>query len=444
MNINSNNKNAAKKITDRDVRIDTHYLLNEFKSNSLKESPMKNDKINMRNFMVWYCQWKGTVSSMYESAQKITKDINKGKMLDNIGNNNNKNFYTNRLNELSDPLFKKSSFENNYRYLLIFSLLIQRLYRSNRNIYNSIYNNNPNINDFIKQLDIFKEAKSLADPFTQLYTNFNSIVNNKANSFSKSLNSTYYYRYLVNLINLNQEKPLTLVDVLDKVQSQFIMMDVMNLPKTLDLTVTKNLKSNNILPSRRGQMYTWISNDGYLVTTCQSTGGGKYVIKTIGQRLTKEDSFNVSKYNRESVNLSSVTIGTIWQKIIGSNRIVDIKCGNDNIRIYKNNKNSLNILRNNELLYSLIYDEKKYKIKSVCAEGANKNSPITIAEYYSSSENKNENIEKNLIILQAKPFEVMMMLTIGYAIEFNLGKLFDDLSSNSDLDNVDCKKYEEL
>jgi len=440
VNIKSNNKNPAKN-TNSDV---IHYLLNEFKSKSLDEKPMKNnDEINNKNFIVWYCQWKNNISSLYEDAKKITKIINDRKMLNNVENRDNNNFYTNRLKELSDPLFNKNIFENNYKYLLIFSLLIQRLSKTNKTIYNSIYNDYQNLNNFIKQINMFNEGKSLANPFTQFYTNFNSIVNNNANSFSKSLNSTYYYRYLVNLINLNKTERLTLSEVL-KIQFQFIMMDVMNLPKTLDLNVTKKLKSNNILPSKKGQMYTWISNDGYLVTTCQSTGRGKYVIKTIGQRLTKEDSFSVSKYNRESVNLSSVTIGTIWEKIIGSNKIVDIKCGNDNIRIYKNNKDSLNILRNDKLLYSLIYDDKKYKIKSVCAEGATKNSPITIAEYYSNSENKNKNIEQNLIILQAKPFEVMMILTIGYAIRFNYGKLFDKLSNESDLKIVDCNEYKKL
>jgi len=446
VNINSNNKNAAKKITDRDVI----HLLNEFKSKSLDEKPMKNNEINNKNFIVWYCQWKNNISSLYEDAKKITKIINDRKMLNNVENRDNNNFYTNRLKELSDPLFNKNIFENNYKYLLIFSLLIQRLSKTNKTIYNSIYNDYQNLNNFIKQINMFNEGKSLANPFTQFYTNFNSIVNNNANSFSKSLDNIYYFRYLVNLIKSNKTERLTLSEVLDKFQSQFIMMDVMNLPKTLDLNVTKKLKSNNILPSRRGQMYTWISNDGYLVTTCQSKGRGKYVIKTIGQRLTKNDSFSISKYNKESVNLSSVTIGTIWEKIIGSNKIVDIKCGNDNIQIYKNKIGSLTISRSPNSLYSseydmycLIYDDKKYKIKSVCAEGATKNSPITIAEYYSSSEN-NKNIEQNLTILQAKPFEVMMILTIGYAIRFNYGKLFDKLSNESDLKIVDCNEYKKL
>lgn len=433
-------------------KMDYKSLIEKFKNDSLEENEDK-------NFIVWYCKWKKYIDILYKNSQKIYKwlDINlKGRRL----NTNDKGYYNMILKDLANPEYKSKGFGNKYSFVLVIGMLVKRLKRKNVGIYNNVlkdvkifYKDAEEIKDnildvdnildaILKQLEFFNFGVELSEPFTQLYTDFNSIVANNKNCFSKALNDTYYYRYLISLVNLKGNSNITLNKLLER-QQNLELVDVMDLGTKIDKNILQKLSPKIIQKifktSVRNKMYVWVSTLGYIVVLGEIQKN-QLVIKTIGHRLMKSDKFTLTEYDKDKINVNVENIGKVYQQILGAKKQINIICDNITINLIKNKQNSLTIRWNNSVFYVLVYDDNKYKLKALCID---KISPPDIAHYFYQNDGKELNL--NLTIFgPVEPFEVMLIFSVGFAIKSNFGRIFNNISSNFQVKTMDCMKYREL
>jgi hypothetical protein len=434
----------------KSTKIDYKTLIQKFKDDSLNI-----DKIGDKNFIIWYCQWKKYINMLYKNSEKIYKWLNinlKGKDIDS----NNKNYYNILLDSLKNEQYKVKIFGNEYSFVLVLGLLIKRLKRKNTNIYDNIlqnakisYQNEEKVKDdslnvdnildaILKQLEFFELANELSEPFAQLYTNFDPIVKNNKNCFSKVLNDIYYYRYLINLVNLKGNSKITLENLLDHKQN-LELIDVMDLGTKIDKKILQKLSPTIVKKlfstTDKGKMFVWISKLGYIVTMGEIQKN-RLIIKTIGHRLLKNDKFTLTQYNKDKIDVVVKNIGQVYQQILGTKKQIDIICDGIIINLRKNKKNSITIMWNNNVFYNLIFENKKYKLKALCID---KISAPDIAQYFYTNEKLNLTIFGPI-----QPFEVMIILAIGFAIKLNMGNIFINISSEVISENIDCEKYVEL
>jgi hypothetical protein len=460
----SSNISSTGDITVKDIEYTYKNLLDNFKQNSFNNDVIK-DKLNQdRNFLIWFCKWNNMINHLYKIGTVIVDHIipfiktNLNK--NSVQSSSNQKFYQERL----DILLKidNSNYKNSYPYVLILGELLFRLHIKNNKIYKDllkitdINNNKAKIIDekigandvlsaIIIQYKFFNRANELAYPSLDRYSNYPPIVKQSdGDCFSQSLNNVFFYRYLINLLNLTTNKYTSINDLLNE-NNNFIMVDI----NTLNIDQDSRKELLQILyPNLAGKieqllgqgklkdkMFAWIDNRyGYLITVCYKMSGKQgATIKTIGHAQLKNDNFKLTENNKNSVLMKTTNIG----KLIVTGKMIEINCDNKKIVIKRDivDKNSgIYIKIDNKVLYYLILIDDKYQLLSSCGPTSTANNLLGIAEY---STNSDTNISQSLTIYTTKPDEVMMIFAIGYAIKFN-PNFFKDISDKYNYKKVDC------
>lgn len=402
--------------------------------NALKETSLQTDK-----FIQWFCQWLVSIRHLYVNATNIINNLEKIK---NIKISNQKNFKERYdfLKTLADPL---KNFGNTYTYILLTAQILKILLIENKNSYSKIENKNTS-EELLNELKTFEKVRKLAVPFGKIYEDFPSVFANDQNNanqncMSQQLNKTFYYRYLLNLKNLSGNKT-TLQDLLLKENQQFFLKDIMDLKMSKEVyqQLSSGILSKIVSKSKRNKMLTWISQPphNYIITV------GEYKnkilsMKTIGHEIAEGNKIRFTNYNEDKINIDISTVSQVLP-FIGGKNLVTINCDDIKITLKKNKDKSVTVRWQNKKYYNLIYDNqnKLYRLKLLCGEIED----MDLAVFKLADKNNKDKVLMNLTMYDPKPREVMMIFAIGYAIHYNMGKIFTNLSSTQ-IESTDCATY---
>jgi len=407
-------------------------ILNKFKKDALKDN----------KFIIWYCQWRKNINNLFnEAQQKIIpfwpKYIKAGPGSKNDENDNK--FYSDELKILNDDYKNKTKQYNlgdKYNYILILGEMLNRLNIKNITKYNYLKKQKKfSVDEILDEYNSFNLAKILITPVGKFYDDYPSIFsyndkNQNQNCMSQQLNKIFYYRYLINLKNLDQK--VTLKDLL-KGEQKFYLKNV------LDLIVSNKVQqklSNKLLSKitkKRKNILAWISTSpNYIITLGEQKNNVLYM-KTIGHEVANGNKIHLTNHNENKINLYISTI-----PFFGGKKELNINCDNIIIKIRKNKEKSLTVRWNNKKFYTIIYQNNKYILWKLC--GPDKD--IKLAEYTKLVvNNKNKNL-MDLLVYNVKPKEMMMIFAIGYALQYNIGRLFNNVSSTkTTVKREDCLDY---